>query len=602
MSQRIATRRSIALLLALGACAVTHDGWPAAGGPAGDFGTRAGPAPRDFSAARGEGIRWRVPLPEAGQSGICVVEDRVFLSTLARVDAAPGATPRPFSKDILGCCFDAQSGALLWTVEVPGVIESPNLYAYSDASSPTPCSDGERVCFVNAAGGVACCDLVGTVLWRRGWRPWAIEDGFPFNKQFEPFIADGALVNLEPRDAGDPLARPGWNWLRGLDLADGQTRWIAEDGTTSYCTPVLGRTADGTAAVLHGRGGWHGVPEQPVGLSLTSVAGPDAGATRMRYVATTGRDGETLAQPGSVHAPTWQALYVMHWDPRHAYWFVHNPIESHLVIDLTTGAELARQSLVAPVDWRRFDAGREDWVLQSGIDLRTVGDPSPRMRFDPAKDVIVVHPAWHSNLVTHGKHWFLCSTAHGRNAEPNASRPGRRGVAGPSHCLGRVDIASGKVEYLELPVEVLRESGAADRLLWGEARRTRTENARGIDIAAEDRSRTDGWEIPAFWASPIVVGDTIYFVTTPGIVYVVDACAEPLDGRALLAVGDLGPRGETFAMGGLAFADGCLYARTAKELLCIGPELRDRADGAGASRERRSATTSTDRPAEWGRR
>lgn len=256
---------------------------------------------------------------------------------------------------------------------------------------------------------------------------------------------DGALVNLEPRDAGDPLARPGWNWLHGLDLADGRTRWITRTGRRatarrSSARPPTAPRPSSTAGAAR-----HGVPEQPVGLSLTSVAGPDAGTTRMRYVATTGRDGETLADPGSVHAPTWQALYVMHWDSRHAYWFMHNPIESHLVIDIATGAEIARQSLVAPVNWRRFDAERGDWVLQPGVDLRTVSDPSPRMRFDPEKDVIVVHPAWHSNLVTHGRHWFLCSTAHGRNAEPNASRPGRRGVAGPAHCLGRVNIASSKV-------------------------------------------------------------------------------------------------------------------------------------------------------------
>ena len=91
-----------------------------------------------------------------------------------------------------------------------------------------------------------------------------------------------------------------------------------------------------------------------------------------------------------------------------------------------------------------------------------------------------------------------------------------------------------------------------------------------LDGAAEDRSRTDGWEIPAFWASPTAIGDVVYFTTTLGLVYAFDANAEVLDAKALLSVNDLGPLGETWAMGNLAFADGRIYHRTAKQLLCIG--------------------------------
>ena len=41
---------------------------------------------------------------------------------------------------------------------------------------------------------------------------------------------------------------------------------------THYNTPVFGVTADETPAVLQGRGAYHGVPETPIGLSLTSLA------------------------------------------------------------------------------------------------------------------------------------------------------------------------------------------------------------------------------------------------------------------------------------------------------------------------------------------
>ena len=77
---------------------------------------------------------------------------------------------------------------------------------------------------------------------------------------------------------------------------------------------------------------------------------------------------------------------------------------------------------------------------------------------------------------------------------------------------------------------------------------TKTEDSKGNDVAAEDRSRTDGWEIPAFWGSPVALGNKIYFTTMLGITYVVDADAKVLDERALLAINDLGPSGETWSL------------------------------------------------------
>ncbi len=55
-----------------------------------------------------------------------------------------------------------------------------------------------------------------------------------------------------------------------------------------------------------------------------------------------------------------------------------------------------------------------------------------------------------------------------------------------------------------------------------------------------------------------------------GLVYVVDWNAERLDEKALLSISDLGPATETWSLSSLSFADGRIYARTLKELICIG--------------------------------
>jgi hypothetical protein len=130
------------------------------------------------------------------------------------------------------------------------------------------------------------------------------------------------------------------------------------------------------------------------------------------------------------------------------------------------------------------------------------------------------------------------------------------------------------VEYLEVPVTVIRQPGVAEKRVYGIAVKTSTVNSRGQDVAAEDRSRTDGWEIPAFWGSPIAINDNVYFTTMPGITYVVNAKAKVLDESAIVAINDLGPSGDTWTLNTPSFSNGVLYHRALKEAIAIGRKLQ----------------------------
>ena len=92
-------------------------------------------------------------------------------------------------------------------------------------------------------------------------------------------------------------------------------------------------------------------------------------------------------------------------------------------------------------------------------------------------------------------------------------------------------------------------------------------DACGDLLADDDRSKTDGWQIPAFWGSPVALGNKIYFTTMLGITYVVDGNAKVLDESALLAINDLGPSGETWSLNTPSYSDGRIYHRSLKELL-----------------------------------
>jgi len=415
------------------------------------------------------------------------------------------------------------------------VEKSPMMYAYSDSTTPTPLTDGKHVWFYNASGEMGCWDMNGREVWRRKFTPWG--KPFPFNKQFEPILSGDLIYNVEP------VEKAGWNYLRAIDKKTGKVVWTNEDGTTAYNTPRLGVTANGAAAILHGRGGWHDVPEAPVGLSLTDAR---TGKSLWRF----------LADDGTENAPTWQALYVMHWDKRFAYWFRMNPEESHLVIDAATGKLAKTQSLVRGVDYRRWNAEKKQYELMANVNLREVRDSLPM----PAGEVIRVQPAWHANIVVNGYHYFLVSTGHRRNRKPP------KGRAGPAYCVARVHVESGRMEYLELPVAV-DDAGAR---VYGKALRTESTNAKGVDVATEDRTRMDGWETPAFWGSPVAIGNRIYFTVSVGTTYVIDAAAKQLDEAAILGVNDLGPLGKTWSQNSISFDGKRIYHRTAKELIAIG--------------------------------
>ena len=544
------------LLAAVTASTALLANWPQAAGPDGNWRVRASSAPAKWSVALNENIVWRSPLPNGGQSGIAVWGDRLFLTTF---DTYHDGDPK-FSGTILGHCLDAHTGKLLWSVKLDGPVKSPMMYAYSDSTSPTPITDGKYVWFFNASGEMGAWDFQGKEIWRRKYVPWG--EPYPFNKQHEPILSGDTILSVEPLD-GNPAEKSGWNYLRGIDKKTGKTLWIAEDGTTAYCTSVFGLRKDGRPAVLTGRGGWHDVPERPVGLSLLSLAPEDAAQTIWRWIAPTGADGKPLEKPGSLAAPTWQALYTLHWDQQYAYWFRLNPEETHLVLDANTGKLLQEQSLIRDVDYRQWDPQEKHYIVHKSVNLREVKELSPRNRL-AADEVIRVMPAWHTNIVINGYHYFLTTTAHRRNSVPP------KGRAGPSHCVGRVNIRTGKVEYLEVPVTVVRKPGVPDQRVYGVAVRTSTVNSSGQDVAAEDRSRTDGWEIPAFWGSPMAVNDNVYFTTMLGITYVINSKAAALDEHSLVAVNDLGPSGETWSLNTPSFSAGHLYHRTLKEVVCIG--------------------------------
>jgi hypothetical protein len=355
------------------------------------------------------------------------------------------------------------------------------------------------------------------VQWERVWKPTT---GRPFNKQFEPILHGDWLLNVEPLAVNNPRREAdAWNYLHALNKKTGVLVWVAEDALTHYNTPIKGHGKDGWS-ILQGRGGYHDVPETPIGLSLTSLERKNAGKTLWRHVA------------------TGKAQYNMYWDARHAYW-IDQDKATHTVLDARTGKVLRTQTLDKNATWRRFE--NEAYVLEQGVNF--------------SERNITVFPAWFTNITHKHWHYFLCFS----HPQPAYGI----GPCGPMHCVGRVHIETGSVEYLELPI------APGTPPIYGKTLTSSTVNSRGIDIMSDPRSRRDGWHW-SFLGSPTAVGNIIFWTTMLGVTYAIDGNASVLDERALLSVNDLGPIGETWSLSAPTHDKNRLYHRSMKEVVCIG--------------------------------
>jgi len=484
--------------------------WPQAAGPNGNFGS-AGKAPDAFSVSKNEGVSWRVRLPSTGQGTPVVSGGRVFVTSHDEIteDSQTGSS-------ILAMCFDAVTGKELWRRKIGGTRKTDLSSLFSDNTAASPVADGKRVVFVNVGGTVKCFDYDGKELWKHVWTPF----GRHHARAHEPILHDGKVilmhaprydlpVSATTKGGSQPLGRGKefWTHLRAYDLSSGELVWQAEAGTSVHSTSILDVLPDGRPAILTGRGGGHKPPEEPYGLSLIDAA-----------------NGKSLWDRA---VKGYAAAQNANWSGKAAHFFVG---QDHRSISIETGEPLGGVSLTDGVAITR----------RTGDGYETVEDG----KLPKAKKPLT----YFTNLIVGNYHYF-------------------RSFGG--FFIGRVHLKSGKVEYFQVPVQVVRKPGRKDEVLRDKSLPNDMKNAYGFKATQDKRNAGNGWGHVSS-APPIVVGDLIYFPTMVGMVYVLKWNAPVLNEDALVSWSDLGPAGETWSLSGLAYADGRLYARTLKELLCIG--------------------------------
>ena len=510
----IQTRRLIPIIAVLWLLIIPENAladWPQAAGPNHDYQVR-GRAPISFSVARNKQVVWRTALPNTGESAPIICNGRVFLTchTPMTADAQAG-------REIFALCFDADSGKELWRRELPAARSTDMASGFSDNTAASAVTDGKHVCFVNVGGSIRTYDFQGRLIWNYDWTPF----GRHHARQQEPILHRGNVIVLKTvakdlplsattKAGAKPLGRDEryWTRLHAFDLASGAIQWIAESATSVHSASLLNRTADGTPAILTGRGGGHQPPEEPYGLSLIHA---DTGRT-------------LWDRPITGYAAHQNAV----WRGVRGAAFVGM---NHHVIDMQAGTLQPAVSISQNVQlWQRKN---DAYHFIANTDLPNPGRKRPT--------------TYHTNCLVGDFHYFR---AHN------------------DFLLGRVNVATGKVEYLQAPVQIVRDAGD-ETVVWEQAIENDVRNNEGFVVCQDKRAKLDGWgHVSA--ASPIVVGDHLYMPTMIGMVYVIRWNAPQLDESALVSIGDLGPAGKTWTLSSLAYSHGRIYARTLKELICIG--------------------------------
>jgi outer membrane protein assembly factor BamB len=147
---------SLALTLALAPPTAAED-WPGWRGPTGQGHSAEKDPPVKWSAT--ENVRWKVALPEPGNSTPVVWGDKVFLTQ---------ATEKGKKRSLW--CLDRKDGSKLWektvTFEGKETIHATNTYC-----AASPATDGERVVVSHGSAGLYCYDLAGKELWKKEYGP-----------------------------------------------------------------------------------------------------------------------------------------------------------------------------------------------------------------------------------------------------------------------------------------------------------------------------------------------------------------------------------------------------------------------------------------------
>ena len=168
-------------------------------------------------------LKWRSPLPEAGNATPAVWGDKIFVTQ-----------PLAESKQRAILCLNRSTGKELWR---RGVVytETEPTHKTNPFCSASPVTDGERVIAWLGSAGLVCWDFEGNELWRRELGRQRHMWGYGSS----PILhGDLCIVNFGPGEQ---------EFLIGINKKTGETAWQVDSLTDEAERALSGPENDGNA-------------------------------------------------------------------------------------------------------------------------------------------------------------------------------------------------------------------------------------------------------------------------------------------------------------------------------------------------------------------
>jgi len=207
--------------------------WPSFRGPQGSGISAYTNIPTGWNGKSGEGIIWKSKVPLPGHNSPVVWNDRIFLS---------GANKE--RRQVY--CFDADSGKLLWQVEIinPASAAAREIELDKDTgyAAPTVATDGNRVFAIFPTGDVGCFDFARKKIWSRSL---GVPDSAYGYASSPAIYQNRLLIQYDQATADDNKSR-----MIALDTFSGMTVWETKRPVPNSWTSPIVAEIDGRSQLI----------------------------------------------------------------------------------------------------------------------------------------------------------------------------------------------------------------------------------------------------------------------------------------------------------------------------------------------------------------
>lgn len=209
--------------------------WPVFRGPGGLGICPFDGIPTEWDGPSGKNILWKTPVPLPGHNSPVVWNDRIFLT---------GATEE--KRQVF--CFDADSGKLLWTGDVPistdPAVGELSIMEDTGHAASTAATNGAFVAAIFVDGQVGCFDMDGNQQWVKSLGVPVSAYGYASSLTF---YEDRLIIQLDQTYDTDK------SHLIALDFATGEDLWrTPRPVPNSWTSPTIAKIGDSHQVLTSG--------------------------------------------------------------------------------------------------------------------------------------------------------------------------------------------------------------------------------------------------------------------------------------------------------------------------------------------------------------